>query len=227
MIIYLDLVIITNIIVDYAFLKTIAILYHEKIRWYNLVIALLLGNFSMLLFIIPLPFLYNLRYIIGLLMGLITYHHPEWKKRLLMIISFYIINFVFIGNLVVFKVQNVWLLLVTLVYVIFLTMLENLLNKSNNKIYAVKIKQKTYSAFLDNGNNCVYQGYPVIFIKEEFKNAEFSYLGEMSIQTIKGMEIIKVYSGPQLLLKNKKYQVVYCFSQQIMYEIILNNIMGE
>ena len=87
MVVYLDLVILTNILVDYAFLKTIALLYHERLKWYRVLISLLIGTGSLFLFLIPIKYLYNIRYIIGILMGLTAYNSNKAKKRFLMIIE--------------------------------------------------------------------------------------------------------------------------------------------
>ncbi len=229
MIVYLDLVIITNIIVDYAFLKTIALLYHEHIKWYRLIMALLLGEISLLLFIIPVPIIYNFRYIIGLFMGLISYNVQKPSKRILMILSFYSMNILFIGSLVIFKIDNIWFLLGTVLYVIIMTILEKTLNR-HLKIkyeYVVKINNQEYLALLDSGNSCYYRGIPIVFIRKELFSEDFQHLGSCIIKTINDTKEIDVYSGPMLTMNKNTYLVVYCFSQQNDYEIILNSIMGE
>ena len=142
MVVYLDLVILTNILVDYAFLKTIALLYHERLKWYRVLISLLIGTGSLFLFLIPIKYLYNIRYIIGILMGLTAYNSNKAKKRFLMIISFYLINLSFIGSLVIFEIKNSLFLLVAFGYTILLHIIEKILKINYQNDCIVKINQK-------------------------------------------------------------------------------------
>lgn len=229
MIVYWDLVLLTNLIVDYAFLKTLALLYHEKIVWYRLILSLLLGTLSIFLFILPIKYVYNLRYIIGIFMGMIAYNSSKPLKRFLMIISFYLINLVFIGSLVVFEVKNIFFLIVTLIYVMIITILEKIINKNlkTKYEYDVKINAVSLRGLLDTGNNCFYYGKPIVFLKQELFDKNYTYLGKKEIKTIGNRQLIEVYTGPKLTIEKIEYNVLYSFSNIEDYDVILNSIMGE
>ena len=226
MIVYWDLVVLTNLIIDYAFLKTIAVVFKEEVRWYRLLISLLLGLGSLFLFLLPIKYLYNLRYVIGIFMGMIAYNYSNQLKRFQMIISFYIINLVFIGSLVIFEVHSIWLLLITMIYVIILTIVEKTLSKKIKEDVWVKIDNQKLKALIDTGNKCYYLNKPVIFLDERLLNNKYKYLGELEITTISSKQIIKVYIGPKLLINNQKQDVFYSFSKIDNYDVILHNSMG-
>lgn len=229
MIIYWDLVIITNLIVDYAFLKTISVIFNEKIKLIRLICSLLLGSFSLLLFLIPIKYLFNLRYVIGIMMGMIAYNVKKPEKRLLMIICFYIINLVFIGSLVIFEIQNIFFLLITMIYVIIITIVEKVLTKKikREKEYVVEINKQLLRGLLDTGNNCYYLNKPVVFLEKKFFSNEFVFLNCLEINVVNSKQIINVYSGPKILMNNFQYEVYYSFTSIERYDIILNNAMGE
>ncbi len=229
MIVYWDLVLLTNIVVDFAFIKTIAVIYHEKLKWYRVVLALLLGQIAILLFFLPIKYLYNFRYIIGIFMGMIAYNSSKPLKKFLMIVCFYIINLVFIGSLVVFKINNVLFLMITMLYSIILIVLEKVIDK-NLKIkyeYLVIINNNYLRGLLDTGNQCFYQGLPVVFLDNKWFNQEFGYLGSKKIQTINNILQVDIYQGPKLFFKNMEWKVLYSFSDLEDYDIILNSVMGE
>ncbi len=161
-------------------------------------------------------------------MGMIAYNSKNPKKRLLMIISFYIINLVFIGSLVIFEIQNIFFLLITMIYTIILTMIENVLNKKINKEdeYIVKMNNINLIGLLDTGNTCYYLRKPVVFIKEEHFSEEFIYIGNLEIEVINSSQKVKIYRGPKILINDRQYEVYYSFTHIDQYDIILNNSMG-
>lgn len=227
MVVYLDLVILTNIIVDYGFLKTIALLYHEKIKWYRLFISLFVGTLSLLLFIVPLKYIYNFRYIVGILIGLIAYSCKKPKKRFLMIISFYLLNLSFIGSLVIFEIQNSIFIIAALGYVILLHIFEKVLRINYKNDYRVKLNNKELYGLLDTGNNCFYEDKPIVFVSNKYKNGEFILIDKINIIGINKNELVDVYVGPVLEINKTTIEVVYCFSEIQDYDIILNKIMEE
>ncbi|MBQ8293489.1 MAG: sigma-E processing peptidase SpoIIGA [Bacilli bacterium] len=229
MIVYLDLVIITNLIVDYAFLKTIAVIYKEKIKWYQMLIALLIGTFSLLLFILPIKYLYNLRYIMGIFMGLSAYNTPKPMKRFLMVISFYIINLFFIGSLVIFKINNLWFLLMTMLYSIIIIVIEKVMYKKLKIKHEVlvKIMHNYLHAILDTGNHCMYKGKPVVFINHKWFDNNYQFVGFKMVKTVNQQELVKIYTGPKILFNDIEFEVLYSFSNIEDYDVILNSTMGE
>lgn len=228
MVIYWDLVLIINVIVDYAFLKTIAIIFKEEIKWYRALIAILLGSGSLLLFFIPIKYLYNIRYVIGILMGMVAYKCLNPMKRFLMIISFYIINLIFVGSLIIFEVQNTFFLLLMMFLVIILTVMEKILNKKiKNELYCVKIQNRKLKVLLDTGNNSYYLNKPIIFLDNRLLNNEYQIIGKIEIMTISGKQLIEVYQGPNIQINNQIKDVFYSFCKLDNYDAILHSTMGE
>lgn len=225
MVVYLDLVILSNILVDYGFLKTIALLYHEKIKWYRLLISLFFGTISLLLFLLPTKYLYNIRYIIGILMGLVAYSSKKPKKRFLMIISFYLVNISFIGSLVIFEIQNSVFIIIAFGYIILLHIFEKILKINYQNDYVVKIGNKEYYSLLDTGNNCFYQNKPIVFIDGMHKSSVFRLIDNIDIVGINNLEKVDVYDGPLLEINKVTVEVVYCFRKIDGYDIILNKVM--
>lgn len=58
-------------------------------------------------------------------------------------------------------------------------------------------------------------------------NNEFILEGMTAIKSIFEEKKVPLYKGPTLEVKKKLYQVYYVFVDEIEYDIILNNSIGE
>ena len=84
MIVYLDLVIISTIIVNYAFIKTISLIFKEKMNIIKIIVGLILSVLSLLLFILPSS-IYNLRYFVGIIIGIVSFKYDNIQNFIIKI----------------------------------------------------------------------------------------------------------------------------------------------
>lgn len=227
MIVYLDLVIISTIIVNYAFIKTISLIFKEKMNIIRIILGLILSVLSLLLFILPSS-IYNLRYFVGIIIGIVSFKYDNIQNFIIKIALFYLLNMAFIGTLVIFNIHNIILMLIALLYVLILFILENYKKYNSNIYHQVKINNILINAILDTGNETYYQGVPIVFIKNKYFNNEFKLIGSLAINNVNSIDIINIYDGPLIKTINneKEMKVYYAFSDTIQYDLILHQELG-
>lgn len=224
MIVYLDLVIISTIIVNFAFIKLISVIFMEKLNAIRVICGLICCVLSLLLFILPIE-IYNLRYFVGIIIGIISFSYYDIKNFIIKITTFYLLNLSFIGTLVVFNIHNVLIMLIALLFIIVLYIVESYKNKMN-KYYKVIMNNQILTAILDTGNEAYYKNTPVVFINMKYFNDSFNEVGKLTIYNVSTIDIINIYSGPLLTIKNKEIEVYYSFSNTLRYDLILHNEIG-
>ena len=223
MIIYIDQIILSDIFVNYFFIKLIKTIFKEKINIFRLICGLLTSVISMSLFFFSIKYIYNLRYFIGLLIGIVSY--KKGKNKVLGITFMYLINLGFIGSLVVFRITSLILLVVVAILIVLMHCVIHFTKpviKPNSLTYNVLIEKVKLVGFLDTGNSSSYKGLPLIYINEVYKTKIFSFIGRCKISVVTGDELIDIYMGPKIFVKNKSYKVYYVFSKNISSDVILN-----
>lgn len=230
MIIYIDLLILSTILVNFVFIKTIALIFKEKLSMIRVSISLILSVLLLLLYFLPYQFYFFIRYFMGIIIGMIAFQKSDIKQKMIKIVIFYLLNMTFIGCLVVFEVKSILPLILTVVYVVVLYLVQNYkdrFKKENENLYDVQLNKRTLKAYLDTGNLATYQNIPIVFIKKKFLNNAFILEGMTAIKSIFEEKKVPLYKGPTLEVKKKLYQVYYVFVDEIEYDIILNNSIGE
>ena len=225
MVVYLDLVIGSTVLVNFAFLKSIATIFHEKIHHRRMFSAILLSVVSLFLFLVPAPFFYGFRYLIGLPIAWIAFPNTGLKQKIMKVVVFYLLNMAFIGTLVVFSIRNIWWMVVALCYIIVLWVLENYKIwgiLENSTICTVYIDKQVLKGFIDTGNQSYYFGIPVVYIKEKYRTDQYHKIGVTEIQVIGSRKTIAIFQGPLLKMGRQTYIVYYSFQSDLAYDVILN-----
>lgn len=221
-VVYLDLVIISNIVVNYLFIKATNIFLKTKLTFFRTFIALLISTGSLFLFIVPLKYIYNLRYFIGILIGVVAFEKKE--NKLYGISILYLLNLGLIGTLVIFKINNLLLVIISTIFLIILYSFEFIRKKIINDKefeYNVLINGKKYRGFLDTGNLVKYLNTPIVFMNQKYQNEDYVYIGKVEINTINSTSSIDVYQGPSIYINSKEFIVFFSFAM-IKQDIILN-----
>ena len=211
MIIYIDLVILSTILVNYSFIKLIYIinnLHYSKIR---LFVSTVVSTFSIILFFIPFKYISIIRHLYGIVVGMIT--------------SFYILNYLFIGTLVIFKIDKLIYLLIILIFIIILYIFEKLkINKSY--IIKTKISDHILTTLIDTGNKCNYNNIPVAFLKKSFYNEEFIKIGRILTKCINEEILVDIYIGPLIKVNEQDKICYYAFVDISNYDCIISEELG-
>ena len=92
MIVYWDLLILSTIIVNYAFIRTIAMLLNDRLKVYRVILALIVSVLMLLLYFLPYKTYYAIRYIMGVLVGLIAFSNKSIKIKIIEIVLFYLLT---------------------------------------------------------------------------------------------------------------------------------------
>lgn len=226
MIVYIDLVLIATFITDYTILKTISMVWKEKIIIYRFIIALMFSLMNVLLFIFPFKHLMIIRYFIGILIVLIAYPIKSIKDIIIKIIIYYLLNIAFIGTIVIFKVNNFMMLFISLLFVVISWIIENykgVVINENKNTYKIKINSVILKAYLDTGNTVYYQGIPVIFINDKYRNTfSLTAVGILQIQGINGTSKVAIYDGDPILINGNSIIVKYAFMNIENYDVLLH-----
>ena len=224
-VVYLDLVILSTILVNYCFIKLTSLLIKSQLTIVRLILSLSVSVLSIFLYLVPLKYIYNLRYFIGILIGLIAFKNKEHK--LLGVSILYILNLSFIGSLVIFQVNNYLILVLCLFFISSLYILEYVMKrflKRNIHTYNVVINKVSYRAFLDTGNLVLYKGIPVVFLNKKLNSNIYTLIDRIDINTLNNSEMIDIYKGPKIYINNFEYLVYYAFGE-FCFDVLLNNYL--
>ena len=225
MIIYIDLVILSTILVNYSFIKLIYIinnLHYSKIR---LFVSTVVSTFSIILFFIPFKYISIIRHLYGIVVGIVAFKINSLKITIKMITSFYILNYLFIGTLVIFKIDKLIYLLIILIFTIILYIFEKLkINKSY--IIKTKISDHILTTLIDTGNKCNYNNIPVSFLKKRFYNEEFIKIGRILTKCINEEILVDIYIGPLIKVNEQDKICYYAFVDISNYDCIISEELG-
>lgn len=227
MIVYIDLIIFSTILVNYLFIKTITIIYKEKINIIRTIISLIISCISLLLYLLPYRTYFIIRYFIGIIIGIIAFDNNNIKNKIIKIVIFYILNMAFIGTLVVFQIKNIIPMILSVIYIILLYIIQNYKELYKKEyIYKITINNKIYKGYMDTGNNSTYNNIPIIYMRNTYKTTKFRKIDVISILTISSTNQIDIYEGEELIYKKRKYKVYYSFTDNITFDVLLNNLLG-
>lgn len=232
MIIYLDLIMISNFIIEFMFLFILEKIYDGNVKYWRIIIASLIGSFSLVLFFYNYIFYTIFKIIGGFLIGMIAFSSISKSKQLIKISSFYALNFAFVGFLKSFNINAWYLLIVSVIAILGLFILES------NKKYFIFLNRCTYNVivtfnnrrlevkgFLDTGNECYCDYIPVIFLDEKFKESGLQPVNHLLINTANGTDIKMCYRADDFSIvigKKKIKKEVYIVFSDIKKECILN-----
>ena len=202
MIVYVDLIILATIVVNFAFIKTIAFFAKEKLHPFRVILGLLISVLSLLLYFLPYKIYFSIRYLVGLVIGGIVFTSKDVKIKIIEIVVFYFLTMAFIGTLFVFKVKSIIIMCISLLYVIVLYVIQNYQKVFTKHIVMIKIGKIKLKALWDSGNLSTYEGKPIVFVNKKYLTTAFVKIATTNIQTLNASQNIDVYLGPTLIYKN-------------------------
>lgn len=227
MVIYWDLLAGTTFFVNYGFIKTINLTYKNRISIKRLLVSSLIATMALIFYFVPWRFVWELRHLYGIIIGLIAFQDDKIKNRLIMIISFYLLNYAFVGSLEIFKIKSIGLLVVSFSYIVILYLIEKIIQRSKQTILICKMDDLVLTGLIDTGNHCYYQGLPVSFVAQKYLSDSFVLVGEMLTRSINGEVLVDIYIGPPLIINKQEKNCYYAFIQIADYDLIINQEMGE
>lgn len=244
--IYIDLVFIINLLMDFYILSGVKFLLKLQTKLYRIITGSFIGGLSIILLFFKLNTLeINLyKIIISIIMIYVSFGKKNFSKKLfyLYIISIilggslYLINdslgykvdsFIFINN--GYSI-NIIILLIISPIIIYLYIKEFMkLKKRINTIYNVVIKLKNkkinIEGFLDTGNKLVdpYFHRPIILLNKKYIDIKKLNIIYVPFNSLNNNGILKCVIPEYILIENKKIdKCLIGISENLKYDCILN-----
>lgn len=239
MVLYIDLIIIINIIYDAIILSSVSILLRVRFKYYRFLLSLIVGLISLIFLIIKINniLLFIFKILISLIMNLICF-----GKNKLIYNTFYfnIISIILGGSIYLFIGTNIfnnlyiYLIISPLVLIIYI--ITNIKHKTNLKLYDDVIiidKNDTYNlkGYYDTGNTLIDNilKLPVIFVKDNIKfNSNKKYL--VPFYTLENNSLIECIKVDKVIIGGKKVDCLISSTNNIFdknIDVILNEIIRE
>lgn len=235
-IIYLDLIVLANTMINFIFLFFIQKIFSKKVNYINLFFTALVGGLMIIPAFYSYLYLKIMKIIGGLLIGLILSNTFEKTQKVIKISLFYTLNFSFIGILMSFKISEWYVLICAIIVILIMICLENyrkyhiflkdceynVIIKSDKNVINIK-------GFLDTGNSSSHQGIPLVFINHKYKidtNKLKKYL--INIETVNGVKIIEGFLYKDLVIEanhRKCYKDAIIVFSDISVDCLLNPML--
>lgn len=230
MIIYVDLVFLLNIFLDFILLMSVSVILTRNVKIKRILFGSVIGGMSTILLYIPINSYLSVAFklILGLLMVLVTFGFKSIKYTFNNLFYLYTTSFIVGGVLFLLMnkgIYNYFILIIGFIIICFLYIkqVKNFKNNYNN-YFKVKIiiKNSEYNlvGYLDTGNN-LYDNYkhrPVILISKriQYKDEDIIYVNYVSLNNesvlrcLKADKVIingKVFKNYLIGLSNKKFKI--------------------
>lgn len=246
MTIYVDLVFLINLIMDFYILSGVKFLLKLDTKLIRILLGSLIGSLSLFLLFFHLStILLNLfKIIISLLMVLITFGKYKFFNRLFYLYvvsiflggSIYLINdsleykvsgFLFINN--GYSINLIILLIISPIiiylYVKEFVSLKKKLNTTYNVTIKIKNKKIKLEGFLDTGNKLIdpYFHRPIILLSKKYIDLRGKKIIYVPFSSLNNNGLLKCIIPEYILIDNKKYNnILIGISENLSYDCILN-----
>lgn len=246
MTIYVDLVFLINLIMDFYILSGVKFLLKLETKLVRIILGSLVGSFSLFLLFFHLSTLsLNLfKIIISILMILVTFGKYKFFNRLFYLYvvsifiggSIYLINYslgyevsglLFINN--GYSINLLILLIISPIiiylYVKEFLKLKHKLNTTYNVTIKIKKKEINVEGFLDTGNKLIdpYFRRPIVLLSKKYIDLRGKKILYVPFSSLNNNGLLKCIIPEYILIDNKKYDsVLIGISENLSYDCILN-----
>ena len=216
MILYWDLLIFFNFIINFIFLFSMEMIFKDKVYFLRLIlVSLICSVLAMLCFFNKIMF--NIYKIIGgIVIVVFSLKKITASKTIIKISMFYIENLALTGVLATLKVNNLLMLIIAIILILGLLFFEHFKKYyifiAKNKYNVIVSKNNVHlkmSAILDTGNAATNaDGVPLVFVSEKLFSDVFDKYELVEIQTVNGDAYCKAYyvDDFQIVLNRKKIE---------------------
>ncbi len=217
MIIYLDILIILNFIVNYCFMKLIYIIFHEKIKTIRLIISSSVSIILLFSFFTNYIIFTIIKIFGGVLLVFISFNYSNHKRFIIMTSLYYLLQFSFIGVLNIFNVHGcsifAFLLLICLLIIIY-SQKSHIYDKKTYKVI-IKLVDEIIEidGFLDTGNMACYYDKPIIFLDKKYYSNKLTISNVIKLRTVNDEQYINCY-------KPKEFYVLDC-NKKISKDVLI------
>jgi len=211
MVIYIDVIIFLNFIINYCFMELIYMLFHEKENKTRIIISSLFSVVLLFSFLLDYMIFNFIKIFGGVILVFIAFKYQNKKRLIISLCLFYILQFSFIGILSIFNIQGcLCLLFLLIICLLFMICFQK--KTFNNKYYDVIVKlideEIHLKGFLDTGNFANHYNKPIIFLDKKYYNKELIVSDIVNIKTVTGTQFLNCYTPKSfyIIIDNKKQQ---------------------
>lgn len=248
--VYVDLVLILNIWLDFLIILIEALILKRKISMKRIILSSIIGSFStfLLFFKISTQFAYFLKFLICLIMCLVSFKFKDLKYFIENIIYFYLVSIILAGFIYLvrenikinsFKVNFLILILVTPIFLGIYYIKTKKVDNHYNYLHDIKLyydgKVYNFTGFLDTGNKLYdqYKHRPIILVHTT--KIPFNYGKGILVpyETASGKSLLKCLVSEKIIIDNnieRKNVVFGIMTESFKIEnvdlILHNDIMG-
>lgn len=222
MIVYIDLVIISTIIVNCLIISGVSVIFNSSINIIRLIVSSICSVLLLFLFINQIGKYGFIRYILGIPLGILSFKEKDLLRKVSKITLYYLMNLTFIGTLYVFNIKSFLFIIISSILTIVLYLFESVRNKN---IIECIIDNNTYNSLYDSGNSSYYNNIPIIYIDSKYKNNNYTFIDTIRVEHIGGYSIIDIYEGSNIIIGRKNYKCYYGFSTLNGYDLLLHKDM--
>lgn len=233
MILYLDLIIISNFIVNFCFIETIYILFNEVIDYKKVFVSSIICIILLVSYLFDYIIFNIIKVIGGFLIIFLSFKYVSFKKYIIEVCLYYILNLTFIGILSIYNIKGCFIyiaILITSLLIIIYSNKKHIIKHTNYSIeFTINKKLYRLDALLDTGNNVSFLGKPIVFLDESFFDTSLKQVGMTSVETISNQEHIKCFIIKEFYIyeKNKKIKkdVYVAFAKLNNKQCLLNILL--
>lgn len=223
MIIYLDLVIISMILVNTLIIMGIECIFNSNVSILRIIISDVLSIGFLSLYLLPIGKFIFIRYLVGIPLGMVSFNKCNFKNKIIKISLYYIFNISLVGILEIFKIRNMALLIISTIFIISQGIIISFRNKDE---LVVKLNNKYVNALYDSGNYTLYKQLPVVYLNKKYFSDIYKLVDKINVSTINGNCLVDIYEGPRLKINNQEFNVYYAFSDIKEFDCILHKDLG-
>ena len=232
MTVYIDLVILLNYFFDSLILLTVNTTLKRNISLKKILFVSLLGELSLLGFLLSNKYLLILLKLeISLILNILTFKYKDIFYTVTNVLYFYMVSIILGGFIYYLKLNNLsyFFILLLVPLILYLYIKQNLNMKTTiNKTYPLTIyfpnkRKLSLTGFVDTGNNLRYLNKPVILVNGSLVKVDvlFSY---MPYKVVGGSGLLKIFKPDKVVIDGKEVKVLVGISD-VNYKgvnIILN-----
>ena len=254
--IYLDLILILNFFIDFILLISVGVILKRIINIRNITIGSFIGSLSILLLFYNINniVLFLFKFILSIIMILVSYPKKDTKYIFYNLVIFYIVSIFLGGGLYLLNIQFsykhtglifinnglsinfiVLILLSPIILYLYIKNTRLLKNKYNN-YYLTKIiinnKEITGTGYIDSGNTLLYKKRPVILIDKRKVIFERTNYRIIPYKVVNKILMLEIYKCNKVIINNHIFKNIYLGISESSFnidgiDILLNNKLME
>lgn len=216
MVIYVDLVFIFNFLIDFSLLLLVSMVLKRKIKIIRIFLGSLVGSITsfFIFFTVSNFVLFIVKLVVSILMVLTCFSYYNRKYFMTNLIYLYFLSIILGGILYFLDIQfgflNVWMILLSPLFLFIYVKKVRRVNKSASYYYNVDVYYKgnkyCFNAFLDTGNKLYdqYKKRPIILVYNP--KIEYDYQRGILVpyKTASGEGIMKCIYADKVIINDNK-----------------------